>query len=48
MMSLPAPFIPLVNDEMHFNDRPSSTTQNRNIIKRNVMKKDATILNRLW
>jgi len=36
-MSLPAPFIPLRDDRMSFNDRPTATTNNRNTVRRNVM-----------
>ena len=36
-MSLHAPFIPMENGGMQFNDRPFSTTTNKNTLRRNVM-----------
>ena len=36
-MSLPAPFIPLVGDNMQFNDRPTAMTSHRNVIRKNTI-----------
>jgi len=36
-MSIPAPFIPLKDDRISFNDRPTSTTHNLNTVRKNTM-----------